>query len=158
MIMYWAPDQLTSRPLSNLQMPCNMSVDNKGSLQMVFCRPRMVSKKLNTRFWSLEFLQILLRFMLMMLWWYDDDDDNLTLCLFTSGGGLFVVLKQTALSASVPTPTYIWSWWWWWWWWLWWWWLKKKEEEEGKMCGFWGFLLTRREERAVAALKIWQSG
>ena len=45
MIMYWAPDQLTSRPLSNLQVPCNMSVDNKGSLQMVFCRPRMVSKK-----------------------------------------------------------------------------------------------------------------
>ena len=43
--MYRAPDQLTSRPLSNLQMPCNMSVDNKGSLQMVFCRPRMVSKK-----------------------------------------------------------------------------------------------------------------
>ena len=37
----------------------------------------------------------------------DVDDDNLTLCLFTSGGGLFVVLKQTALSASVPTPTYI---------------------------------------------------
>ena len=57
MIMYWAPDQLTSRPLSNLQMPCNMSVDNKGSLQMVFCRPRMVSKKLDTRFLSLEFLR-----------------------------------------------------------------------------------------------------
>ena len=131
-----------------------MSVDNKSSKQMVFCRPRMVSKKLNTRFWSLGFSQILLRFMMMMLWWYDDDDDNLTLCLFTSGGGLFVVLKQTALSASVPTPTYIWSWWWWWWWWwLWWWWLKKKKEERGRCVDFEVFYWQGEKREQLLLLK-----